>query len=80
MWLAVGLIVGWLAGMLIRGGYGTWGNLIIGMVGAVMGGLAFGFIVPGSSGPLGSIVMAFFGAVLLLGVLRVVAQRRISQQ
>jgi len=77
-WLIVGLIAGWLAGLVMRGGgYGFVGDIIVGIVGAFIGGLVFGVLMPGSSaGLLGSIVVAFIGAVILISILRAVAGSR----
>lgn len=78
MWLIVGLIAGWLAGQVMKGGgYGLVGDIVVGIIGAVIGGFLFGFLLPGSSaGLLGSIVVAFIGAVILIAVTRAVAPRR----
>ena len=64
-WLIVGLIAGWLAGLVMKGGgYGILGDIVMGIIGALVGGFLFGLLMPGSSaGLLGSIVVAFIGAV-----------------
>ena len=71
--LLVGVIAGWLAGVLVKGGgFGLVGDLVVGIIGALLGGLLFsglGGAVGG--GLLGSIVVATLGAVILLVVLRV---------
>jgi uncharacterized membrane protein YeaQ/YmgE (transglycosylase-associated protein family) len=74
-WLVVGLIAGWLASQVIgRGGYGLVGDIIVGIIGAVVGGyLAATFLnMPDAVNGInaGSIVVAFAGAVILLLVLR----------
>ena len=49
-WLVVGLIAGWLAGQFMRGGgYGVVGDIIIGVIGAFIGGFVFSILLPGSS-------------------------------
>ena len=60
----VGLLAGWLAGQFMRGGgYGLLGDIVLGIIGALMGGFIFSFVVPGTSvGLIGSIVVAFIGA------------------
>ena len=71
-WIVVGLIAGWLAGQVMRGGgYGAVVDIILGLVGGVVGGWVFGFlgIWPGG-GMIGSIVVAFVGAVILVGITR----------
>jgi uncharacterized membrane protein YeaQ/YmgE (transglycosylase-associated protein family) len=72
LWLLlVGLIAGWLAGMLVDGGgYGIVGDMIVGVLGALIGGWLFGGLWPGG-GLLGSILVATLGAILLIVVLRV---------
>jgi uncharacterized membrane protein YeaQ/YmgE (transglycosylase-associated protein family) len=71
--LLVGLIAGWLAGMLVKGdGFGPVGDLVVGMLGALIGGHLFSGLARGVGGGwLGSILVATLGAVVLLVVLRV---------
>jgi len=69
--LIVGLIAGWLAGLLVKGGgFGVLGDILIGVSGAVIGGLLFGGI--GTRGLLGSVFVATVGAVLLIIVGRLI--------
>ena len=71
-WVVVGLIAGWLAGQVMRGGgYGVVVDIILGLVGGVVGGWIFDLlgIWPGG-GMIGSIVVAFVGAVILVGITR----------
>lgn len=70
-WIVVGLIAGWLTGLLMRrGGYGIIGDLIVGLLGALIGGFLVGLVYHGSVGIVGSIVVAVIGAVILVAVLR----------
>jgi uncharacterized membrane protein YeaQ/YmgE (transglycosylase-associated protein family) len=71
--LLVGVIAGWLAGVLVKGGgFGLIGDLVVGIIGALIGGLFFsGLAGFAGGGMLGSILVATLGAVLLLVVLRV---------
>jgi uncharacterized membrane protein YeaQ/YmgE (transglycosylase-associated protein family) len=71
--LLVGVIAGWLAGVLVKGGgFGLFGDLVVGIVGALIGGLLFsGLAGAAGGGLLGSILVATLGAVVLLVVLRV---------
>jgi uncharacterized membrane protein YeaQ/YmgE (transglycosylase-associated protein family) len=74
LWLLlVGLIAGWLAGQVMRGGgYGLIGDMIVGVLGALIGGYLFGQLgVSAGYGLLGSILTAFVGALILLFLLRV---------
>ncbi len=77
-WLIVGLIAGWLAGRVMKGGgYGLVGDIIVGIVGAFLGGLLTSLLgLSGTTGLLGSIVVAFIGAVLLIAILRAVSGGR----
>ncbi len=76
-WLVVGVIAGWLAGLMMKGGgYGLVGDMIIGLIGAVIGGFLFGMFVPGTTGFLGSIFVAFLGACVLIFILRAFGSRR----
>jgi uncharacterized membrane protein YeaQ/YmgE (transglycosylase-associated protein family) len=73
-WIIVGLIAGWLAGKVMKGGgFGAGMDIVIGMVGAIIGGWVFGLlgIFPGG-GLIASIVVAFVGACLLLWLIRVI--------
>jgi uncharacterized membrane protein YeaQ/YmgE (transglycosylase-associated protein family) len=73
-WLIVGLVAGVLASMVMGGGYGLIGDIIIGIVGAFIGGWIFrtlGARVPVAGLP-GVILVAFIGAVVLLFVLRLI--------
>ena len=73
----MGLVAGWLAGQFMKGGgYGLIGDIVMGVVGAFVGGLLFSFLMPGSSvGLLGSIVVAFIGAVVLILLIRALPGR-----
>jgi uncharacterized membrane protein YeaQ/YmgE (transglycosylase-associated protein family) len=72
-WIVVGLIAGWLAGKVMRGGgYGVVVDIILGLLGGVVGGWIFNMlgIWPGG-GMIGSIIVAFIGAVILVAITRV---------
>jgi uncharacterized membrane protein YeaQ/YmgE (transglycosylase-associated protein family) len=74
-WLIVGLIAGVLASLVMGGtGYGIIGDIIIGIVGAFVGGWLFRTLGAGSpfGGLAGVIFVAFIGAVVLLFVLRLI--------
>jgi uncharacterized membrane protein YeaQ/YmgE (transglycosylase-associated protein family) len=76
-WLVVGLIAGWLAGVVMKGsGYGIVVDMIVGLIGAVLGGLLLGLLVTEDFGLLGSIVVAFVGACALIALVRFVAPGR----
>lgn len=72
-WIVVGLVAGWLAGQLMKGGgYGVIVDIILGLLGGVVGGWLFGLLgLSSSGGMIGSIIVAFIGAVILVGITRV---------
>jgi uncharacterized membrane protein YeaQ/YmgE (transglycosylase-associated protein family) len=72
--LIVGLVAGWLAGVLVKGGgFGVVGDIVVGVIGALIGGWLFSTLGASAGGGLvGSIVVATIGAVLLLFVVRLV--------
>ncbi|GCE14034.1 GlsB/YeaQ/YmgE family stress response membrane protein [Tengunoibacter tsumagoiensis] len=76
-WLVVGLIAGFLASAIMRGGgYGVIGDVIVGLIGAFVGGLVANLLIPGQNfGFWGSIVVAFIGACVLIAILRAVSSR-----
>jgi uncharacterized membrane protein YeaQ/YmgE (transglycosylase-associated protein family) len=70
-WLVVGLIAGFLASVVMRGGgYGIVGDIIVGLIGAFIGGWLFSLLGIGSGGFIGSIIVAFIGACILIFLLR----------
>ncbi|MCL4545486.1 MAG: GlsB/YeaQ/YmgE family stress response membrane protein [Chloroflexi bacterium] len=76
-WLFVGLIAGWLTGKIVQGsGFGVIGDLVLGLVGAVIGGFILGFFIHGSAGFIGSIVVAVIGAVILVTLARTLTGHR----
>ena len=70
-WLIVGLIAGFLASAVMRGGgYGIVGDIIVGLIGAFIGGWLFSLLGIGAGGLIGSIIVAFVGACILIALLR----------
>jgi uncharacterized membrane protein YeaQ/YmgE (transglycosylase-associated protein family) len=74
-WIIVGLMAGWLAGMVMKGGgYGVLGDIFVGMIGALVGGFLattlFGAPSPGDGINLTSIFVAFIGAIITIGIVR----------
>ncbi len=79
LWVAVGAIAGFLASRVVGTGFGLVGDIIIGVVGAFLGGWIFralGWPTP-FAGMAGTVVIAFVGAVLLMLMLRALRGRRI---
>ncbi len=77
-WVIVGLIAGFLASRVMRGGgYGIVGDIIVGIVGAVLGGFLLSlFNIGASGGIVVSIIVAFIGACVLIAILRAVSGGR----
>ena len=75
IWLIVGAIAGWLAGMVVKGGgFGLVGDIVVGIIGAIIAGYVLPLVhfpVIGT-GFIPAIIDAFIGAVILLIVLRLV--------
>jgi uncharacterized membrane protein YeaQ/YmgE (transglycosylase-associated protein family) len=78
VWVVVGLIAGWLASHVVASRFGRTGDTLVGMAGALIGGFLFHqFGATGTTGfNIWSIFVAFTGAVVLLGVIRLVSGRR----
>jgi uncharacterized membrane protein YeaQ/YmgE (transglycosylase-associated protein family) len=77
MWLiweiVVGIVVGWLAGQIVKGrGMGVLVDLIVGIVGSILGGWIFGLLGLAAYGLLGQLVMGVVGAVILLLIVRAI--------
>jgi uncharacterized membrane protein YeaQ/YmgE (transglycosylase-associated protein family) len=70
-WILVGLIAGWAAGKIMRGGgYGVAVDIILGIVGAVVGGWLLGALGIYAGGLIGTIVIAIIGAIFLIWLTR----------
>ncbi len=73
IFLAIGAVAGWLAGVIMKGGgFGLVGDIIIGIIGAVVGGWLFGVMGIAAGGLIGAIITATVGAVVLLFVVRLI--------
>lgn len=78
-WIVLGLVAGWLAGLIVRGGgYGIIGDIILGIVGALVGGFLssalLGVDVTGFN--LSSIVIATLGAIVVIAIARALSPGR----
>jgi uncharacterized membrane protein YeaQ/YmgE (transglycosylase-associated protein family) len=78
-WILLGLVAGWLAGQFMRGGgYGIIGDIVLGIIGAVVGGFLSGMLlgvdVTGFNLP--SVIIAFVGAVIVIAIARMLTGRR----
>jgi uncharacterized membrane protein YeaQ/YmgE (transglycosylase-associated protein family) len=71
--LIIGIVAGWLAGKIMRGGgFGLIGDLVVGVIGALLGGFLFGMLGLSASGLIGSLVTATVGAIVLLFLIHLV--------
>ena len=80
-WIVVGLIAGWLASLVMRGGgSGILGDIILGMVGALVGGFLASSILgvadPVSGINVTTIIVAFIGAVIVITIVRALSHGR----
>ena len=72
-WVVVGLIAGWAAGKIMKGGgYGVAMDIVLGIVGAVVGGWLMGFFGISAGGLIGTIIVAIIGAVFLIRLTRLI--------
>jgi len=79
-WLVIGLIAGWLAGLVMKGsGYGLVGDVLVGVLGGVVGTWLLVFIVPVEqrSGLVGIVVVALIGAAVFIGLARLLTRRTV---
>jgi uncharacterized membrane protein YeaQ/YmgE (transglycosylase-associated protein family) len=74
VWLVIGAVAGWLAGMIVKGGgFGLIGDIVVGIVGAVIAGWLLPYLhINIGSGIVASIIDAVIGAVILLVILRLI--------
>ena len=71
--LLIGLLAGWLAGIIMKGsGYGVIGDIIIGILGALIGGHVLGWMGIVTYGLLGSLLAALLGAIILIFIVRLI--------
>jgi uncharacterized membrane protein YeaQ/YmgE (transglycosylase-associated protein family) len=77
IFLAIGAVAGWLAGLLMRGGgFSLLGNIVVGIIGAMIGGFLFGLVgISAGGGLIGSLVTAVAGAAVLLFIVGLIKKR-----
>ena len=79
-WIVIGVVAGWITGKLMKGsGYGFFMDMIVGLIGAVIGGYvssSLGFGGVGQNGLMFSIVIAVAGAVILTLIVRLISGNR----
>lgn len=79
-WIIIGIIAGWLTGLIMKGGgYGIFGDMILGVVGALVGGFLagalFGVQAPLTGFSLSTLVIAVLGAILVVAIVRALPGR-----
>ena len=71
--LLIGLVAGWLAGVIVKGGgFGIVGDLIVGVLGALIGGWIFSQIGITAYTTFGAVMTALVGAIVFLGLIRLI--------
>lgn len=71
--ILIGLVAGWLAGQIMKGsGFGVLGDIVVGVLGAVLGGFLFNTLRLPWGGLFGSLVVATIGAILLIFLVRLI--------
>ncbi|HEU5349958.1 MAG TPA: GlsB/YeaQ/YmgE family stress response membrane protein [Terracidiphilus sp.] len=79
-WVVIGLIAGWITGKLMKGsGYGFFMDMIVGLIGALVGGFLSSHLGLGGVGQHGlivSIIIAVIGAVILTWIIRMITGKR----
>lgn len=75
--LLIGLAAGWLAGLLMRRkGFGLLGNLVLGVIGSVLGSFVFGMLGLRTANTFGALVTATVGAVLTLLIVGLIFNKK----
>lgn len=71
--IIVGIIAGWIAGIVMKGGgYGVIGDLVLGILGALVGRWIFGLIGVGAYGTIGTVIVSVIGAIILIAASRAI--------
>ena len=74
--IIIGIVAGFVAGKLLRGGgFGLLVNLVVGIIGAVLGGWVFGLLGITTTGVIGSLITATVGAIILLWIISLFQRR-----
>jgi uncharacterized membrane protein YeaQ/YmgE (transglycosylase-associated protein family) len=82
-WIFIGIVAGWITGKLMKGsGFGFFMDMVVGLIGAVIGGFLstkIGLAGVGQQGLIVSIIIAVIGAVLLTWIVRLVSGGRVQE-
>jgi uncharacterized membrane protein YeaQ/YmgE (transglycosylase-associated protein family) len=79
-WILVGLVAGWLAGLVMKGGgYGVLGDIIMGIIGALVGGFLASALFGAENAVSGfnvtTLIVAFLGAIITIAIVRALPGR-----
>ena len=73
IFLLIGAVAGWLAGLIMKGGsFGLVGNIVVGVIGSLIGGWLFSLLGIAVYGLIGSIIAAVVGAIVLIYIVRLI--------
>jgi uncharacterized membrane protein YeaQ/YmgE (transglycosylase-associated protein family) len=72
IFLLIGAVAGWLAGLIMKGGLGLVGDIVVGIIGSLIGGWLFGLFDIAVGGLIGSIIAAVVGAIILIAIVRLI--------
>lgn len=76
-WIGIGLLAGWLAGIVMSGGgFGIIADLVLGLIGAIVGGVLASFFIAGDAGFWASLLIALIGACMVIAIARILIPRR----
>lgn len=75
VWIIVGIVAGWLAGVITRTDRSIWGDLVLGLIGAFVGGLVTDEMVGGDAGFISSVIVATIAAVVLVWLKNLILNR-----
>ena len=78
LFLLIGAVAGWLAGRIMHGGFGLLGDIVVGIIGAEIGGWLFGLLGIAVGGLIGSIIAATVGAIILIAILQLIKRNWMS--
>lgn len=81
LWIIIGGLAGWIASIVMKTNaqMGLLANIVVGIIGAFIGGLVFSMLggsSPDSANPLYSLLVATIGAIILLAIVKAVTGRR----
>ena len=73
IFLLIGAVAGWLAGLIMKGGgFGLVGDIVVGVIGSFIGGWMFSLLGIAAGGLIGAIIAAVVGAIILIAILRLI--------